>query len=248
MVGTAEELAAYQAANKAVDERIAAPRGERDRAEWDLCKRLAAAGLLGTPAARTIVATSREQPQMWRYTEQAPPENWMHVDFDAAAWRDGPGGFGTEGTPGAAVHTRWASSDIWLRREIELSAEALADDQRARLHFSLHHDDSCEIYLNGVLAARIPGFTVEYKNVSITGDALAALKPGRNLLAIHCTQTTGGQYIDVGLVSAEPAPVATGGTRTKGPGYRPRRSRPCWPRRTCAPASSKRRSRNLARN
>ncbi len=136
MVGTEAELSAYQAASRVVDEQMAALRGERDRAEWELSKRLADAGMLRTPAGRAVLATSREQPQMWRYTEEAPPDTWQQTSFDAASWQEGPGGFGTEGTPGTAVRTRWASREIWLRREFELSAEALAADEPALVSFA----------------------------------------------------------------------------------------------------------------
>ncbi len=144
------------------------------------------------------------------YTEEAPAEGWQQAKFDAVNWQQGPGGFGTEGTPGTAVRTRWASREIWLRREFELSAEVLTEEERSRLQLSLHHDDACEVYLNGVLAAKVDGFTVDYKSQPISAEARAALVPGRNMLAVHCAQTTGGQYIDVGLTAIDVPPTATG--------------------------------------
>ena len=56
-----------------------------------------------------------------------------------------------------------------------------------------------EIYINGVLAGKTTGFSSEYVNMPLTPEGLAALKPGKNQLSVHCHQITGGQYIDVGI-------------------------------------------------
>jgi hypothetical protein len=42
--------------------------------------------------------------------------------------------------------------------------------------------------------------------VPLTGAARAALRPGKNTLAVHAHQVRGGQFIDVGIVDViEPA-------------------------------------------
>jgi len=48
-------------------------------------------------------------------------------------------------------------------------------------------------------------FSTEYFETNIAPAALAALKPGLNRMAVHCHQTTGGQFIDVGIVAPRAA-------------------------------------------
>jgi hypothetical protein len=150
------------------------------------------------PKVREIVPTSQEKGIVWRYTTEKPAAGWERPDFEAAGWKEGPGGFGTKGTPGAVVRTVWKTDDIWIRRQIELP-----EGKYDNLYLNLHHDEDAEIYLNGVLAAKVGGYVTDYGEVSIRPEAIAALKQGKNTIAVHCHQTTGGQYIDVGLVEVK---------------------------------------------
>jgi hypothetical protein len=147
------------------------------------------------PTIRLVDPGSKPDGVIWRYTTSTPANDWMRPDFDDRNWKQGPGGFGTDGTPGAIVRTRWDTDDIYIRREITVPSNS---DPRS-LQLYVHHDEDAEIYLNGVLAARLSGFTTEYDLADILPAAKAALKHGKNALAVHCHQTVGGQYIDVGL-------------------------------------------------
>jgi len=151
---------------------------------------------LPAPVLNTIVPTSQEQPQTWRYTTSQPSEDWQQADFDDSAWPTGQGGFGTEGTPGTIVRTEWKTSDIWVRRTFEL-----ADMKLSRPQLAIHHDEDAEIYINGQLIASLEGFTSSYGRSTLDKKAQSALKVGTNCIAIHCRQTSGGQYIDAGLVN-----------------------------------------------
>jgi hypothetical protein len=153
------------------------------------------ASLPPRPIVTQIVPTSESAGIEWSYTLERPREGWMLPAFDASSWQRGVGGFGSRGTPGAAVRTNWTSQDIWLRREFVLPAGRTDD-----LHLFVHHDEDAEVYINGVLAARLSSYRTKYEPVPISAAARATLRPGRNLFAVHCHQTAGGQYIDVGLV------------------------------------------------
>jgi hypothetical protein len=152
------------------------------------------------PTLRSIVDTSRDTPATWRYITAAPPDGWFAPGFDDAAWTSGAGGFGTRTTPGAAVGTVWNSADIWLRRTMTLPAEIASMAPQ----FLLHHDEDVEIYVNGVLALKASGYTTDYEITPMSAEARAALRPGVNTIAVHCHQTTGGQFVDVGLVEVVP--------------------------------------------
>lgn len=150
------------------------------------------------PKMTVVLPAADQQPAMWNYTTTKPADNWMNPGFDDSQWKHGQGGFGTAGTPGAVIGTVWQTDDIWLRREINL-APADFDNFSAWLH----HDEDVEVYINGVLAVSDAGFITSYDTFPLTAPAKAALKSGRNLIAIHCHQTVGGQYVDFGLVDIQ---------------------------------------------
>ncbi len=154
---------------------------------------------LPPPVVKVLVPSSQKQPQTWRYTTQVPAEGWEQPDFDDSAWQQGPGGFGTRETPGAVVGTEWKGPDIWLRRSFPW--------KRARLEqpsLIVHHDEDAEVYLNGRLVGKFSGYTTDYANLPAKPALGEALVEGRNVLAVHCHQTEGGQYIDVGLADILP--------------------------------------------
>ncbi len=146
------------------------------------------------PEYRELVPTSETTAQKWRFTTTKPADGWEKSGFDAAKWTEADGGFGTQGTPGAVVRTEWKTADIWVRRGFEL-AEAPTGDVVLRMH----HDEDAEVYINGVLALKVTDWTSGYTEFFLTAEGRKVLKKGANVIAIHCKQTRGGQYIDAGL-------------------------------------------------
>jgi hypothetical protein len=153
------------------------------------------------PKMVAIVPDSENQQVIWRYTTEKPSGDWTAPGFDDSAWKEGPAGFGTRGTPKLVVGTVWKTDDIWIRRQFVMP-DTVADN----LQFVIYHDEDIEVYVNGMLGAQEAAFVNAYQPMEIRNSAKAILKPGAKItIAAHCHQTKGGQGIDVGLVNVTDA-------------------------------------------
>lgn len=150
------------------------------------------------PVYKTIVPTAEAEPIEWRYTFERPAADWMQPSFDDSSWKKGPAGFGKSASDQGKVRTEWGTSNIWLRRRIDLP-----EGEMRNLHFRVYHDEDAEVYLNGTQVAKMRRYNDEYEYFDPILKSIDSIKPGKNVLAVHCHQTVGGQYIDVGIVREE---------------------------------------------
>ena len=102
------------------------------------------------------------------------------------------------GTPDAMIRTNWSTNDIWMRREFSLPS--LTNPQKQNLLLWMRYDNSCIVYINGVKAADISGYNSGYTVTALSAEVLQTITQDRkNIIAIHCHQTSGNQFIDAGL-------------------------------------------------
>jgi hypothetical protein len=152
------------------------------------------------PSAPQLVAEAGAGSNRWRFREGQPEPDFAAATFDDAHWNEGPGGFGSPGTPGARIGTPWHSPRLQLRQTFGL------EQLPGALWLRLHHDEDVVISLNGQVVFERRGYTTEYLDLELPAAALAALVVGRNVVAVDCTQTGGGQYLDLGLYGGPPPP------------------------------------------
>lgn len=140
-----------------------------------------------------ILSPGETSPAECRYTERKPDGAWMDEAYDDRQWTSGRMPFGKGWDKDFA--TPWDSREIWARRTFDLS-----DTDIEELVVLLRHDDDVEVYLNG---RRIYNCTHCYlgriKAYPVADDIKAALRKGRNTLALHCINPAGNAWLDVGL-------------------------------------------------
>ena len=147
------------------------------------------------PTFDVVVPTAQHESVSWRYATEQPAGDWAGTTFDDAMWRVGAAGFGTAGFTNAPVRTVWETDDLWLRRQVVLPG--------GKLYFpalKVFHGQEVEVFLNGVLAAKLNGRSLGYDEFDLKPEAARTLKPGVNLIAVHCRRGKQAQFIDVGFV------------------------------------------------
>lgn len=124
------------------------------------------------------------------YQLKKPATGWEKPDFDASKWTSGKGAFGTAGM--SDLVTPWETQDIWVRREFDFQ-----ENPGGELLLVYSHDDIFELFLNGV---QIVKTAYEWhNNVVFPIDKSLLAKDGKNVIAAHCHNRTGGGYVDFGI-------------------------------------------------
>lgn len=129
------------------------------------------------------------------YTFDAPSGEWASPAFDDSAWPTSFGAFGSGGAGGGIFRTEWKTKEIWLRRRFSHQEE-----KSENLRVYVLHDDDAKLYLNGVLAADLPGYSQNaYRAVDCSKESIATLKQGQNVLALYVKNAAGAQSADLRL-------------------------------------------------
>jgi hypothetical protein len=142
-------------------------------------------------AYKTILAAADEKNYTCKFTETDPGKGWADAQFNDGSWKTGTAPFCDDK---AVAKTLWTSRDLWIRRTFTID-----DLDFNKLSLKLHHDDEAEVYINGEKIAEQSGANGDLLHITLSPAAISKLKKGENILALHCTNTGGGAWLDAGL-------------------------------------------------
>ncbi len=172
------------------------------------------------PIIPVILAPTAQQGD-WdgKYSLSKPAASWEKPEFNDSKWQTAKGGFGSPDemglnapqeketcqpstpdsskTPKFAANTLWEkeNSEIWVRREVELAEDL--NGKKVFLEYS--HDDDIELYINGIEVVNTGYAWKKNVVIELPEEAVKTLKKGKNILAAHCLNRTGGALVDFGL-------------------------------------------------
>jgi len=151
-------------------------------------------GVKGT-VQETIVPMADEGPWKGSISRQNPGAGWEMPDYYDSKWTVAEGAFGSPDLSFVRTHWSKENSDLYVRRVVNLTPADLEGD----LFLVYSHDDVFSLYLNGTKVADTGETWREGVKLELTPELKKLLHPGKNVIASHCHNTTGGAYTDFGL-------------------------------------------------
>ena len=145
---------------------------------------------------KEIVPVAEDKIGSSRFTTEKPGDDWKELNYDESRWQQGTGMYGSASSN---AQTTWTTRDIWIRKTF-----AVTEPNIHQLLLLARYDDNTEIYLNGKQIFTATCCASGYKEVKMPIENTQLLKPGKNLLAIHCVNTGGPGFIDAGLYDVLP--------------------------------------------
>lgn len=130
-----------------------------------------------------------------RVSREVQKDGWQAEDFNAEAWDVQKAAWGSPNLD--YISSRWSreNTDVYIRREVELTADQLAED----LYLKYSHDDVFQLYVNGTEVASTGETWVDNVVLHVDEEMKKLFHEGKNIIAAHCHNTTGGAYADFGL-------------------------------------------------
>jgi hypothetical protein len=153
------------------------------------------------PTYKTVLPTSQEVPQNWKYTFSKPEDEWSGRNFDDSQWQQGPGAFGSAGDH---IGTKWTAPDLWIR--LHFNPGMLAAEQLKSLVLTEFHRGRIEIFINGIATPpqqgnnrSLDGYYEHRPLLQATRQAI--LSNTDNVIAVHCHTAPNlpTQFFDAGL-------------------------------------------------
>ena len=127
----------------------------------------------------------------------APDTDWNSIDFtpsDAWVSKEMPLGSPSYQAP---YRTTWEGeyNTYWIRRDFTLEEV----NEATTYYLECYHDDDYEIYVNGSLIHKANGWTEANGSSVVKKIPNTTLVAGKNVIAVHIQQNTGGAYFDCGV-------------------------------------------------
>ena len=137
------------------------------------------------------------------YTRENPGNGWQEFQFDDNSWKKGKAAFGTRDQKRIGTEWKGENTDIYIRRTFEINNTDLTED----IYLIYSHDDVFELYLNGEQLVSTGEVWRDNVYLKLSDEAKKKLRKGKNVIAAHCHNTTGGAYVDFGLFSEKKGAV-----------------------------------------